>query len=593
THNPTNHHRTTPLTPHHPAYLIHTSGSTGHPKGVVMPGSALLNLLNWHHHAVGGEPGTRTAQFTAISFDVSAQEILSALLFGKTLVIPDEDVRRDASRFAEWLEEMEVQELFAPNLVVEALAETAVEQGRTLPRLRTIAQAGEALTLGRAVRAFHASAPGRKLHNHYGPTETHVVTAHTLADSPEDWNLSAPIGRPIANTRSYVLDGELRLSAPGVVGELYVAGEGLARGYAHQPGLTAERFVADPFHPEPGQRMYRTGDLARWNTHGELEYLGRADHQVKIRGFRIEPGEIEKTLTDHADITQAAVIAHEDRPGAKRLVAYAVVRDGALRPEGIREFSRERLPEHMVPAAVVILDRLPLTTNGKLDRAALPAPDLTKTSVGREARTPQEQIMCDLYAEVLGLPRVGADDDFFELGGHSLLATRLIARIRATFGTEVALRTLFEERTAAAVAARMDTGGPTRLALTTRERPEVIPLSHAQQRLWFIHQMEGPSATYNIPLALRLTGELDQEALRAALTDVTERHESLRTVFSEADGSPRQVILDPTEAELVLTPTTEDELDSLLTTAARHPFDLATETPLRATLFQLTPTQHV
>ncbi|WP_306414798.1 AMP-binding protein, partial [Streptomyces sp. KL115B] len=284
------------------------------------PASALLNLLNWHHHAVGGEPGTRTAQFTAISFDVSAQEILSALLFGKTLVIPDEDVRRDASRFAEWLEEMEVQELFAPNLVVEALAETAVEQGRTLPRLRTIAQAGEALTLGRAVRAFHASAPGRKLHNHYGPTETHVVTAHTLADSPEDWNLSAPIGRPIANTRSYVLDGELRLSAPGVVGELYVAGEGLARGYANQPGLTAERFVADPFHPEPGQRMYRTGDLARWNTHGELEYLGRTDHQVKIRGFRIEPGEIEKTLTDHPDITQAAVIAREDRPGAKRLV---------------------------------------------------------------------------------------------------------------------------------------------------------------------------------------------------------------------------------------------------------------------------------
>ncbi len=314
-----------------------------------MPASALLNLLNWHHHAVGGEPGTRTAQFTAISFDVSAQEILSALLFGKTLVIPDEDVRRDASRFAEWLEEMEVQELFAPNLVVEALAETAVEQGRTLPRLRTIAQAGEALTLGRAVRAFHASAPGRKLHNHYGPTETHVVTAHTLADSPKTGTCRHRSGGRSRTPAAMCSTESCVFRLPVWWVSCYVAGEGLARGYANQPGLTAERFVADPFHPEPGQRMYRTGDLARWNTHGELEYLGRTDHQVKIRGFRIEPGEIEKTLTDHPDITQAAVIAREDRPGAKRLVAYAVVRDEALRPEGIREFSRERLPNTWSP----------------------------------------------------------------------------------------------------------------------------------------------------------------------------------------------------------------------------------------------------
>ncbi|MFH9203282.1 amino acid adenylation domain-containing protein, partial [Streptomyces anulatus] len=239
------------LHPDHPAYVIYTSGSTGVPKGVVMPAGGLLNLLQWHHRAVGDEPGTRTAQFTAISFDVSAQEVLSSVAFGKTLVIPDEEVRRDAARFAGWLDDRQVDELFAPNLVLEALAEAAVETGRTLPQLRTVAQAGEALTLSRTVRAFHRSAPGRRLHNHYGPTETHVVTAHALGDDPEDWRLPAPIGRPIDNTHAYVLDAGLRLVEPGVVGELYVAGAGLARGYLGRPALTAERFVADPYGLEP------------------------------------------------------------------------------------------------------------------------------------------------------------------------------------------------------------------------------------------------------------------------------------------------------------------------------------------------------
>ncbi|WP_272923994.1 amino acid adenylation domain-containing protein, partial [Streptomyces sp. SID3343] len=366
THNPT-----PDLLPDHPAYVIYTSGSTGRPKGVVMPSGALVNLLKWHHGAVGGEPGTRTAQFTAISFDVSAQEVLSALAFGKTLVIPDEDVRRDAARFAAWLDEQQVGELFAPNLVLQSLAEAAVEQGRTLPRLLTIAQAGEALTPSRLLREFHRSAPGRTLHNHYGPTETHVVTAHPLSGDPDDWPLSAPIGRPIANTRAYVLGKGLQLTAPGVVGELYIAGAGVARGYLGRPGLTAERFVADPYSTTPGTRMYRTGDLVRWNPDGELEFVGRADRQVKIRGFRIEPGEIESVLTDHPGIAQAAVVAREDQPGTTRLVAYVVAGE-AFRPEEAREFARDRLPEHMVPAAVVLLESLPLTANGKLDRAGLP-----------------------------------------------------------------------------------------------------------------------------------------------------------------------------------------------------------------------------
>ncbi|MEU6072152.1 amino acid adenylation domain-containing protein, partial [Streptomyces sp. NPDC047082] len=588
THNPT-----PQLSPHQPAYVIYTSGSTGQPKGVVMPAGALLNLLQWHHRAVGGEPGTRTAQFTAISFDVSAQEVLSALAFAKTLVIPNEEVRRDAARFAAWLDEQRIEELFAPNLVLEALAEAVVEQGRTLPWLRTVAQAGEALTPSGVVRAFHRSAPGRVLHNHYGPTETHVVTAHTLGDDPDDWPPSAPIGRPIARTRAYVLGTGLELVAPGVVGELYIAGAGVARGYLGRPGLTAERFVADPYAPEPGGRMYRTGDLVRRNTDGELEFIGRADHQVKIRGFRIEPGEIEHVLTDHPAITQAAVVAREDQqPGKTRLVAYVVAPE-ALRAEDVRQFTRDRLPEHMVPSAVVLLEELPLTANGKLDRAALPAPEFGAAGAGREARTPQEQIVCDLFAQVLGLPRAGVDDDFFELGGHSLLATRLIARIRAAFSVEIGLRTLFEARTAGAVAARLDTAGPARLALTKQQLPDTVPLSFAQRRLWFLHKMEGPSATYNIPLVLRLTGDLDHDALRAALGDLVARHESLRTVFPEVDGTPYQQVLDDVAVELPVTGITEAELPDGLTSAARHAFDLATEPPLYAELFRLAPDRYV
>ncbi|MEU6056491.1 amino acid adenylation domain-containing protein, partial [Streptomyces xanthochromogenes] len=586
-------HSPTPaLAPDHPAYVIYTSGSTGRPKGVVMPAGVLLNLLEWHHREIGGQPGTRTAQFTAISFDVSAQEVLSALLFGKTLVIPAEDVRRDAARFAEWLEDQRVEELFAPNLVLEALAEAAVEQGRTLPRLRTVAQAGEALTPSRLARAFHRSVPGRVLHNHYGPTETHVVTAHTLGHDPDDWPSSVPIGRPIVNTRAYVLGSGLQLAAPGVVGELYIAGAGVARGYLHRPALTAERFVADPYGSEPGARMYRTGDLVRRNADGDLEFVGRADQQVKIRGFRIEPGEIEAVLTDHPDITQAAVVVREDEPGRALLVAYVTARE-ALRPDAVREFTRDRLPDHMVPSAVVLVEHLPLTANGKLDRAALPAPEFASGGSGREARTPQEQIVCDLFAQVLGLPRVGVDDDFFQLGGHSLLATRLIARIRAAFGVEVGLRTLFEARTAGAVAARLDTAGPARLALTKQQLPDLVPLSFAQRRLWFLHKMEGPSATYNIPLVLRMTGELDREALRAAVDDVVARHDSLRTVFPEAQDTPYQHVLDSVTVELSAIDISEAELPDALTSASRHPFDLATEPPLRVDLFRLAPDRHV
>ncbi|WP_058042040.1 non-ribosomal peptide synthetase [Streptomyces roseifaciens] len=444
-----------PLSPDQLAYVIYTSGSTGRPKGVMMPGGALGNLLAWHAAAVPAGPGVRVAQFTAISFDVSVQEILSTLVSGACLVVPPEDVRRDAAAFVAWLRRHEVGKLFAPSLVIEALCEAAAESGEPLPALTDVAQAGEALRLSEPVRRFHRGVR-RRLHNHYGPAETHVVTAFTLPGEEADWPAAAPIGRPVLNTGVYVLDSGLRLAPPGVVGELYLAGAQLARGYLQRPGLTAGRFVADPFGG-PGTRMYRTGDLVRWNAAGHLEYIGRADRQVKVRGFRIEPGEIEAALARHEDVGQAAVLAREDRPGDTRLVAYVVPGPGRqVRPSELRRHLAALLPDHMVPAVVIGLGALPLTPNGKLDRDALPAPETGAPSAGGVPRNSREEVLAGLFAEVLRLPSVGIDDDFFALGGHSLLATRLINRIRSVRGVELPVRALFEAPTVAGLAAVVD-----------------------------------------------------------------------------------------------------------------------------------------
>ncbi|MFC4464297.1 amino acid adenylation domain-containing protein [Streptomyces xiangluensis] len=590
--------------PEHPAYVIYTSGSTGRPKGIVMPHRALAGLLDWHERAVPGEFGTVVAQFTAVGFDVSVQEILSALLSGKTLAVCPEDTRRDPRELARWLARQRVAELYAPNLVIDGVLEAARECGADLSGLRHLVQAGEALTLREPVRAHHART-ATLLHNHYGPAETHVVTAWTLPADVADWPDTPPIGRPVDGVGVRVLDAGLLPVPPGVVGELHLSGEALARGYLGRPDLTAERFVADPYGPA-GSRMYRTGDLARTTADGDLVYVGRADHQVKIRGFRIEPGEIEAALTAHEDVTRCAVVVREDTTGDKRLVAYVVAGRDRRAPAAatLRAHLASRLPAHMVPAAYVPLDELPLTRTGKLNRAALPAPAHETDTAARAPRTAREEALCGLFAEVLGLPAVGVDQDFFDLGGHSLLATRLVARIRTVLGVELAVRGLFEEPTPTGLAALLDQAEGARRAVTRRERPERIPLSPAQRRLWFLHRLEGPSATWNMPTALRLTGALDQDALGAALADVVTRHESLRTVFADsaddADGTHdgHQIIRTPevTLAALGALRAAEvapADLADRLTEAASRPFDLAAEPPLRVTLLRCGPQEHV
>ncbi|ATL25675.1 Siderophore biosynthesis non-ribosomal peptide synthetase modules, Bacillibactin synthetase component F [Streptomyces formicae] len=587
--------RSAPLLPDHPAYIMYTSGSTGRPKAVVMPSGAMVNLLDWHSSTLPGEGGTVTAQFTAISFDVSAQEILSTLLYGKTLALCPEDVRRDPDALAAWLDEYRVAELYAPNLVVDAVCRAADEQGLELSALRHIAQAGEALTPGGAIQHFHARRPGHRLHNHYGPTETHVVTAHTLADDPARWPGSAPIGRPVGNTRAYVLDSGLRPVPVGTPGELHIAGAGLARGYWDRQDLTAERFVACPFG-NPGERMYRTGDLARWNREGELEYLGRVDDQVKIRGFRIEPGEVEACLGGHPDVARAAVVVREDTPGDKRIVAYVVPVDGAaLDTEALRTHTAGTLPEYMVPSAVLVLPALPLTTNGKLDRRALPVPQYGTDHGGRAPRSPREELLCGLFAEVLGVAEVSIDDDFFALGGHSLLVTRLVNRIRATLSAELSVRQVFESPTVAALSTALDGAERGRTPVTAvTPRPDRLPLSFAQQRLWFLERLQGPSPTYTMPAAVRITGRIDIDALRQALADTVARHEALRTVYAEDAEGPHQVVLDPgTAPELHTVATTEEELAERVADAARRPFDIRTELPVRWHLFSLAEDEHV
>jgi amino acid adenylation domain-containing protein len=560
------------------AYLIYTSGSTGAPKGVAMTCGALGNLLRWHDSVAEGGVGRKVAQFTALSFDVSVQEILSCLVTGKTLVVPDDETRADPHALAAWLREQRISELFAPTPVVKAVCEAAQEAGIDLPDLREVCQAGEALTLDDRLRAFFLDFPGIRLRNNYGPAETHVVTSHALDDPGTGWPTVVPIGTPVSNTRMRVLDSDLRLVPVGVVGELYVSGVQLARGYFGRSGLSASRFVADPFGGA-GSRMYRTGDLVRWSREGELVYLGRVDDQVKIRGFRVEPGEVEAVLGSHPQVSRAVVVAR-DGAGGKQLVAYAV--GGALDGAELRGFVASRLPEFMVPAVVVVVDDLPLTVNGKVDREALPEPEFGR-GTRLAPRNPREEVLAGLFAEVLDVGQVGIDDNFFDQGGHSLLATKLVSRVRTALGVEVPIRTVFENPSVARLAARLDGDRPVQVPVGRVVRPELVPLSFAQRRLWFLHRFEGPSATYNVPMRLELSGLPDVPALSAAVRDLVARHESLRTVFAEVDGVPVQRVL---EAGAVLVDVVEAssaaELEAVVTEVARYRFDLEAEIPIRA-----------
>ncbi|MFJ6194943.1 amino acid adenylation domain-containing protein [Micromonospora sp. NPDC092111] len=575
-----------PAQPRQLAYVMYTSGSTGTPKGVMVTHHDVLSLAAdrcWRT-----DRQRRVLLHSPLAFDASTYELWVPLLGGGELVVapPGELGVADLRTL---LTGGGVTALWLTAGLFRLLAEEAPE---AFARVREVWTGGDVVPAP-MVRRVLAACPGLVVGDGYGPTETTTFASHHLMQVVAEVPDSVPIGRPLDRMRLYVLDDYLRPTPPGVAGELYIAGAGLARGYLNRPRLTAERFVAAPFGAaatgDAGTRMYRTGDVVRWRPDGTLEFVGRADEQVKVRGFRIELGEIEAVLARVPGLGQVAVVVREDRPGDKRLVGYVVPAAGAAAPDpaALRAHAATVLPEYMVPAAVLVLDTLPLTGNGKVDRRALPAPDYAAGSTRRAPRTPQEEVLCDLFADVLGLSEVGIEDSFFGLGGHSLLATRLVSRIRTALDVELAIRDLFESPTVAGLAARLGGARRARLALAPMPRPERIPLSYAQHRLWFINRLSGADSPYKIPILLRLTGELDVAALRAALGDVIERHESLRTVYPDADGDPYQVIL---AAEAACPPITVEAVDpaqvrELALAETRRGFDLAVDPPLRARLF--------
>ncbi|GAA1673517.1 amino acid adenylation domain-containing protein [Streptomyces yatensis] len=570
-----------PLHPASPAYVIYTSGSTGRPKGVAVPHRAVVNLAAWARTALGAERLARVLFTTSLSFDVSVFEMFGTLMSGGTLEVLD-DLLALAER----------QSAQLPGTVVSAVPSALAQlvgQGDVRLTADTVLLCGERLGTQAAVDIQKTLSAGR-LSNVYGPTEATVYATAWDTDAPVE--SAPPIGRPLHNYRALVLDRWLRPVAPGTDGELYLAGEGVARGYLNRPGLTAERFVADPYGPA-GSRMYRTGDRARWSPDGLLECLGRTDDQVKLRGFRIELGEIESVMAAHPGVGHAAAVVREDQEGDRRLVGY-VVADPGSRPDlaALRTRLAATLAEYMVPSAFVTLPELPMTANGKLDRKALPAPEVAGASA-RPPRSPQEEILCGLFAEVLGVERVGVDDNFFDLGGHSLLATRLVSRVRSALGVELAIRSLFEAATPARLAGLVAGAGTARTPLTAQPRPAELPLSFAQRRLWFLDRLGDDRGAYNIPTAMRLAGQVDRAALETALRDVVARHESLRTVFHERDGVPRQVVLDSAEISLPHSEVREEDLPDALNAEVTAHFDLAAAIPVRARLFSLGDTDHV
>jgi amino acid adenylation domain-containing protein len=445
-----------PLGPESLAYVLYTSGSTGRPKGIAMRHRPLANLIAWQVRYGTVPPVHRTLQFAPWNFDICVQETFSTWHTGGAVVVVPDAVRKDPVAMLDFLEAHGVHRLHVPFVVFQGLAEAAHALERVPSALREVYTAGEALQVTPAVEHFFERLPGAVLHNNYGPSEAHVITTHALSSSPAGWPRLPPVGRALPNTRIYLLDRHGQPVPVGVAGELYVGGDCLARGYFHRPDITAERFVPDPFGAEPGARLYRTGDLARYLHDGAIEFLGRVDFQVKIRGFRVELGEVEAMLCQHPQVREALAMVREDRPGDKRLVAYVVPRPGhAPQVPELRAFLKERLPDYMVPSALVLMEALPQTNAGKVERSRLPVPSGAAEAGYVAPRTPEEQAVAEVWAEVLGVEKVGVHDNFFERGGHSLLATRATFRVGEALGVELPLRSLFEEPTVEGLARRV------------------------------------------------------------------------------------------------------------------------------------------
>jgi amino acid adenylation domain-containing protein len=623
--------------PENLAYLIYTSGSTGRPKGVAIEHHSAVTLLHWALDSFAPEELEGVLASTSVCFDLSVFEIFVPLSCGGKVILA-----ADALELAEL---PAANQVTLVNTVPSAMAELMRVNG--LPAsVKTVNLAGEALQ-NALVQRVYEQANVERVVNLYGPSED--TTYSTWAVMERGSTAAPPIGRPVADTQVYVLDDKLRPVPVGVAGELYISGEGLARGYLNRPGLTAERFIPNPSSREPGTRMYRTGDLARFLADGQLDYLGRLDHQVKVRGFRIELGEIESALSRHPQVQDAVVVACRFEEGELRLVAYIVAHPGlAPAASELRRYLKDPLPDYMVPSAFVILEKLPLTPNGKVDRRALPEPEQTQPefeSVYLAPRTPVEEELAGVWSRLLRVERVGVNDNFFEMGGHSLLATRVVSRVRELFEVELPLRSMFETPTIARLADRIElarraaevqsllpesaradfdsgespheveAGGEliervemlrqathnlTAPAILPIAREVALPLSFAQQRLWFHDQLSPGSAAYNILGGMRLEGGLNVDALEQAINEIVSRHEALRTTFMTVDGLPMQIIASAQPVALTLLDLRvlaeaerEDRVRMMASEELNRPFDLSKGPLLRVALLRLGEEEHI
>jgi amino acid adenylation domain-containing protein len=576
------------ISPNQLGYLIYTSGSTGKPKGVMIEHGGIVNLGISQSHALRLKPGMRTLQFASFGFDASCYEIFNTFLSGGCLVLCNKEDLLSVERFKDLVEKHKIEVAVVPpsfQLTID---------NDTLRILRTIVSAGEPLneTTGKYIQS-----QGIRLINAYGPTETTVCA--TLSDDPIRPDNIITIGKPISNTQIYVLNGDKELSPIGVPGEICVGGAGLARGYFNRPELTSEKFIKDPFSKNTGARLYRTGDQGRWLSDGNIEYMGRIDEQVKIRGFRIELGEIESVLNESELVHQSVILAKGDSSGNKRLVAY-VVAAGMYDKKVLQDYLGSKLPDYMVPAIWVELQNIPLTPSGKIDRKALPDPELADMTVEYVApRTDTELALVGIWKELLGLERIGAYDNFFELGGHSLLAMRVVSSIRKELNVELNIRDLFVYPMIADLGTYLDeqTKGSSLPAIVAEVRPEYIPLSFSQERLWFIDRLEG-SVQYHIPSVLRLKGELKPELLEYTLRTIIQRHEVLRTVIRENKGDGYQHIMPAANwslgvVEEVTYKAGEAALTGYITGLISKLFDLSRDYMLRADLIELDQDDHI